>query len=135
MSSIHAASWDRHAGLTKLLCRSGACIYEWSPPQAGPMLLTPALRRMGRLDSEVAISLPTPEVCPASSSPGPANAPACLALDQHRIVLTGDVHVQEREAIVRLHSKGLPLGADVELDSVARVLSWLLWRRLGCCVP
>ncbi|CAK0784245.1 hypothetical protein CVIRNUC_007449 [Coccomyxa viridis] len=53
-----------------------------------PNAVDPALRRMGRLDSEVAISLPTPE---------------------------------EREAIVRLHSKGLPLGADVELDSVARV--------------
>ena len=36
-------------------------------------------------------------------------------------MLTDEVHVQERVAIVRLHSKGLPLGADVELDSVARV--------------
>ena len=86
-----------------------------------PNAVDPALRRMGRLDSEVAISLPTPEVRPAFSPPGPANAPACLALDQHRVVLTGDVHVQERVAIVSLHSKGLPLGADVELDSVARV--------------
>ena len=36
-------------------------------------------------------------------------------------MLTEDVHLQERVAIVRLHSKGLPLGADVDLDSMARV--------------
>ena len=36
-------------------------------------------------------------------------------------MLTEDVHLQERVAIIRLHSKCLPLGADVELDSIARV--------------
>ncbi|CAL5229922.1 g13347 [Coccomyxa viridis] len=52
-----------------------------------PTAIDPALRRVGRLDSEVAVNLPTPE---------------------------------EREDILRLHARGLPLGPDVDLASMAK---------------
>ena len=118
MFSIHTFSRDMHAGQHGWSADRGMQL-QVVAATSRPNAIDPALRRMGRLDSEVAISLPTPEVCPCPYSPGPADAAPCLALDQHRIVLTEGVHVQERVAIVRLHSKGLPLGADVELDSIA----------------
>ena len=82
-----------------------------------PNLIDPALRRLGRLDREVAVGLPNTQVLPAAACDGSSCCKATAR--KHACYASGIRAVQERGEILELHSRALPLGPDVDLQALA----------------
>jgi SpoVK/Ycf46/Vps4 family AAA+-type ATPase len=78
-----------------------------------PNAIDPALRRLGRLDREIPVSLPDARV--RCYTPQTCMHPLC----NQGWYLSAIAHVQEREDILALHSRALPLADDVSLQELA----------------